>query len=178
VLCERGHRFDQPPSTRVGGTSTEVVTKRISLLDDTELWWDKQNLLWACHTSRKKDRMNIDGTFRLHKGGTISATFTNDWCLHKGESRDKMGEWLQKTTVRSQDQRRMIQANTHTFPSNYWRHKITKTKESNRCDLCRALWITEGRFNTDDDLLTQTLGHIQHQCEALSEIHTLAHHRY
>jgi hypothetical protein len=71
----------------------------------------------------------------------------------------------------------MLQANTQSFPSNYWRHKITKGKESNRCDLCRALWIAEGRFNTEDDLPIQTLGHIQHQCEALSEIHTLAHHR-
>ncbi len=57
------------------------------------------------------------------------------------------------------------------------RHKITKGKESNRCDLCRTLWITEGRFNTEDDLPIQTLGHIQHQCETLSEIHTLTNHR-
>jgi hypothetical protein len=36
VLCERGHQFDQPPSreplgTRVGGTSAEMVPKRIDL---------------------------------------------------------------------------------------------------------------------------------------------------
>ena len=124
-----------------GNDLNELTEEGVSLLDDMELWWDKQNLLWACHTSRKKDRMNIDGTFRPHQGGAISATFTSDWYLYKGESRDKMGEWLKKKTVRSQDQRRMIQANTHSFPSNYWRHKITKTKESNRCDLCRALWI-------------------------------------
>ncbi len=52
--------------------------------------------------------------------GAISSTFTIDWYLRKGESRDKMGEWLKKATVRSQDQRRMLQANTHSFPSNYW----------------------------------------------------------
>jgi hypothetical protein len=127
--------------------------------------------------TRKKNRMNIDGTFRPHQNGAISATFTSDWYLRKGESRDKMGEWLKKATVRSQDQRRMLQANTHSFPWNYWRHKITKGKESNRCDLCRALWIAEGRFKTEDDLPIQTLGHIQHQCVALTEIHTLAHHR-
>ena len=39
--------------------------------------------------------------FRPHQGEAISATFTSDWYLHKGESRDKMGEWLKKTTVRS-----------------------------------------------------------------------------
>ncbi len=55
--------------------------------------------------------------------------------------------------------------------------KTHSFKESNKCDLCRALWIAEGRFNTEDELPIQTLDHIQHQCEALSELHTLAHHR-
>ena len=46
------------------------------------------------------------------KAGEIEAgsleTFTGDWCLREGESRDKVGEWLKTTTVRSTDQRRMI----------------------------------------------------------------------
>jgi len=33
--------------------------------------------------------MNIDGTFLPHQKGAISATFTSDWYLRKGESRDK-----------------------------------------------------------------------------------------
>ena len=41
--------------------------------------------------------------------------------------------------------------------SNYCRHNITKVKESNKYDLCRILWTSEGRFNTEDDLLIQTL---------------------
>jgi hypothetical protein len=45
------------------------------------------------------------------------------------------------------------------------------------CELCKALQIAEGRFTTGDNLLPQTLGHIQHECEALSEIRTRAHHR-
>ncbi len=56
------------------------------------------------------------------------------------------------TSVRSQDQRRMSQANSHTFPTNVWFHKITKKKESDRYDLCKTLWITEGRFKTEKDL--------------------------
>jgi hypothetical protein len=47
------------------------------------------------------------------------------WYLLKGERRDKMGKWLKKTTVRSQDLWRMLQPNTHSFPSNCSRHKIT-----------------------------------------------------
>ncbi len=163
---------------RKGNNLNDITEEGISLLDDMELWWDKQDLLWSCHTTRTKDRVNIDGSFRLHQNGTISGTFTSDWYLRKGESRDKLGEWLKKTTVRSQDQRRMLQVNTHSFPWNYWRHKITNGKETNRYDLFRVLWIAEGRFNTEDDLPIQTLGHIQHQCETLSEIHTLTHHRY
>ncbi len=31
--------------------------------------------------------------------------------------------------------------NTYRFPSNCWWHKITKTKQSNKCDLCKTLWI-------------------------------------
>ena len=52
-----------------GNDLNELTEEGVSLLDDMELWWDKQNLLWACHTSRKKDRMNIDGTFHPHQGG-------------------------------------------------------------------------------------------------------------
>ena len=39
------------------------------------------------------------------------------------------------------------------------------------------LWISQGKFTTEAALPVQTLGHIQHTCEALSEIHTMAHHR-
>ncbi len=63
------------------------------------------------------------------------------------------------------------------LPSNRWRHRITKGKESDRCDLCRLLQKVEGRFTTEDDLPIQMVGHIQHECETLSDIHTLTHNR-
>jgi hypothetical protein len=71
----------------------------------------------------------------------------------------------------------MLQAISHSFPSNAWIHRITKGKESNKCDLCKALWIKENRFTTEADLPEQDLGHVQHTCEALAEAHTAAHHR-
>jgi hypothetical protein len=80
-------------------------------------------------------------------------------------------------SVKSQDQRRMLQAISHSFPSIAWIHRITKGKESNKYDLCKALWIKENRFTTEADLPEQDLGHIQHTCEALAEAHTAAHHR-
>ena len=71
----------------------------------------------------------------------------------------------------------MLKSIMHCFPSNSWRHKITNGKESNKCDLCKALWISQGRFTSEADLPIQTFGHLQHTCEALSEIHTMGHHR-
>ena len=71
----------------------------------------------------------------------------------------------------------MLQAITHSFPSNVLIHRNTKGKESNKCDLCRTLRIRENRFTSETDLPEQDLGHIQHTCEALSEAHTAAHHR-
>jgi hypothetical protein len=102
-------------------------------------------------------------------GGKISVQ--GHWYLREGESRDKLGEWLKKKSVRSTDQRRMLQAITHTFLSNSWRHKIWNQngKESDKCDLCKAVWIEEGRFTTEDALPVQDLGHIQNTCKSLSK---------
>ena len=66
------------------------------------MWLNKSPLHWNCHTSRKRERINDDGSFKHHQKGAITGTFTGDWYLRKGpkESRDKLGEWLQKTTIR------------------------------------------------------------------------------
>jgi hypothetical protein len=100
---------------------------------------------------------------------------TFSWECHASRKRDRTTE--DGTFVRYQDQRRMLQSIRHCFPSNFWRNKITNGKESDKCDRCKALWISQGRFTTESALTDQTLGHIQHTCEALSEIHTMAHHR-
>ena len=67
---------------------------------------------------------------------------------------------------------------TDTFSTNAWRYRISNGKESDKCDMCKdrlkVLWVA-GRYTTDD-LPTQDLGHIQHTCEAFSDLHTAAHH--
>ncbi len=45
---------------------------------------------------------------------------------------------------------------------------VTVLTSSDRCDLWKTLQIEEGRFTTDDNLLPQTLGHIQHEYEVIS----------
>jgi hypothetical protein len=105
---------------------------------------------------------NHDHAHRLmtHQKGPITSTFTADWFLREGQGRELLGEWMKKTAVRSQDQRRILQVNSHTFPTNSWIHGITKDRESDRCDLCRTLWIVEDRFRTEKELPEQSLGHI------------------
>jgi hypothetical protein len=147
------------------------------LLEDKEIWGNETVLRGTIHDSRKRERSNEDGVFMPHQRGPITSTFTGDWFLREEQGRELLGEWMKKTAVRSQDQRRMIQANSHTFPTNSWIHKITKVRESDRYDLCRTLWIAEGRFRTEEELPKQTLGHIQHTCESLSAAHIDTHHQ-
>jgi hypothetical protein len=109
------------------------------LLEDPELWMDGLTFSCECHVSRKREHTTEDGTFFLHNKGAFTSTFTGDWFLTEGESRDKEGGCLKKTQVRHQDQRRMFESIVHCFPSNFWRNKITNNKESDKCDLCKAL---------------------------------------
>jgi hypothetical protein len=147
------------------------------LLEDKDIWGNETVLHGVIYESRKRERSDEDGLFMTHKKGPITSTFTADWFLREGQGRELLGEWMNLTSVRSEDQRRMLRANSYTFPTNDWIHKITKGKESDRCDLCRTLWIVEGRFRTEKDLPEQTLGHIQHTCEVLSTTHIDTHHQ-
>jgi hypothetical protein len=142
-----------------------------------DIWTNETTLSGVIHESRKWERSNDDGVFMQHQKGPITSTFTVDWFLREGEGREMLGEWMKLTSVRSQDQRRMLQVNSHKFPSDTWIHRITKKKESNRYDLCKDLWIVEDRFKTEQDLPEQTLGHIQHTCEALSAVQIDAHNQ-
>ncbi len=95
-------------------------------------------------TSPERERINEDGSFLSHQKGPSTA----DWFLRQGDGREILREWMKMTSVRSQDQRRMLQSTSHSFPSNVWIHKITKGKESDECDLYKALRIAEDRFTT------------------------------
>jgi hypothetical protein len=156
-----------------GGISEEGQ----EILEDRDIWTHETTLHGVMYESRKRERSNDDGVCMRYQKGSITSTFTADWFLREGEGRELLEEWMKLTSVRSQDQRKMLQANSHTFPSNVWIHRITKKMESDRCDLCKGLWIAEDRFKTEKDLPEQTLGHIQHTCEALSGDHIDSHHQ-
>ncbi len=127
---EKWHKEHMPRKGQ-GGISEEGQ----EILEDRDIWTHETTLRGVIYGSRKRERINDDGVFIRHQKGPITSTFTTDWFLREGEGRDLLGEWMKLTSVRSQDQRRMLQANSHTFPSNAWIHWITKKKESDRCDL-------------------------------------------
>jgi hypothetical protein len=118
------------------------------LLEDKDIWENETALHGRIYESRKRERSNEDGLFMPHQKGPITSTLTADLFLREGQGRELLGEWMKLTSVRSEDQRRMLRANSYTFPTNVWIHEITKGKESDRCDLCRVLWIVEDRFKT------------------------------
>jgi hypothetical protein len=71
------------------------------LLEDKEIWGNETALHGAVYESRKRERSNEDGLFIPHQKGPITSTFTADWFL-------LLGEWMKLTSVKSQDQRRML----------------------------------------------------------------------
>jgi hypothetical protein len=101
------------------GTHTEKRKGGISeegqeILEDRDIWTNETTLRGVIHASRKRERDNDDGVFMRHQRGPIISTFTTDWFLREGEGRELLGERMKLTSVRSQDQRRMLQANSHT----------------------------------------------------------------
>ena len=132
-----------------------------------------------CYESRKRERVH---DLKTTHSGTIRKGQSRQHTQETGSSdrentEENWGNDKKGTSVNSQDQRRMLQTISNSFPSNVWIHRITKGKESNKCDLCKALRIKENHFTTEADLPEQDLGHIQHTCEALTETHTTVHHR-
>jgi hypothetical protein len=134
-------RKEHMPRKGQGGISEEGQEILEDSYYNSDIWTNETTLRGSIRQSRKRERSNDDGVFMQHQKGPIISTFTTDWFLRVGEGRELLGEGMKLTSVRSQDQRRMLQANSHTFPSNAWIHRITKKKESDRCDLCKALRI-------------------------------------
>ena len=66
----------------------------------------------------------------------------------------------------------MLQATTQSFPSNVCIHKNTKGKESNKCDLCKALWTKENHFTTETDLPEISSTHVN-PCQRLTQQTTI-----
>jgi hypothetical protein len=96
---------------RKGGISEEGQ----KILEDRGIWENETTLRGEILESRKRERINEDVVFMSHQKGPITSTFTTDWFLREGEGREFLGEWMKLTSVRSQDQSRMLhQTLTHS----------------------------------------------------------------
>jgi hypothetical protein len=105
------------------------------LLEDKELWGNETALRGVIHDSRKRARSNVDGVFMPHQRGPITSTFTADWFLREGQGRELLGEWMKKTAVKSQDQRRMSYGYRRTLTrSRRTRGSIRSRKVENPID--------------------------------------------
>ena len=96
---------------------------------------DRQTHQREFHPGKRIGPIKTTPQVLLHNKGIITVTFTTDWYLRVGERRDKITEWLKKTSVRSTDQKRMFQRMTYSFPTNSWRQRISKGRESDQYDL-------------------------------------------
>ena len=61
------------------------------LLEDKDIWGNKTTLIGVIHESRKRGRINEDGSLMPHQKGPITSTYTSDWFLWEGEGRDLLG---------------------------------------------------------------------------------------
>jgi hypothetical protein len=59
------------------------------LLEDREIWGNETTLPGVIHESRKRERINEDGSFMTHQKGPITSTFTSDWFLREGEGTER-----------------------------------------------------------------------------------------
>ena len=103
---------------------------------------------------------------------------TSSWQRGKAETSLENGQRKRKSDIKTRGEYSNQLCNVSRRTSDEVdRSKITNRKESNKCDLCKALWVSQGRFTKETALPVQTLGHIQHTCETLSQLHTMTNHR-
>ena len=111
---------------------------------------------------------------RRDLGKPATTTWTTDFLVRGGESREELGKWLRNRAVPWKRRRRLIQVVTDTFPCGQWLHKIGR-RSTAECELCRRIKeMTDG--NTQGDVPVESIGHIQSAgCLGQSEVVTTAH---
>ena len=111
---------------------------------------------------------------RRDLGKPATTTWTTDFLVRGGESREELGKWLKNRAVPWKRRRRLIQVVTDTFPCGQWLHKIGR-RSTAECELCRRIKeMTDG--NTQGDVPVESIGHIQSAgCLGQSEVVTTAH---
>ena len=104
-----------------------------------------------------------------------ATTWSADFLLREGESRECLGSWINSSAVHEAKKRRAKQIITCSFPCGKWLHMIG-VRKSPGCELCRR----ERRQNqsSDEALPLETVAHLQSAgCKAQKKSVIGAHNR-
>jgi len=107
-------------------------------------------------------------------GRPATSTWSTDFLLREGFSREEIGKWLKNKSIPWQRQRRLLQVVTGTFPCGQQLVKYGY-KERAECTLCKkAHEESEGSWK--GELPKETIGYIQSAgCLGQKEVVTAAH---
>lgn len=113
---------------------------------------------------------------RRELGEPATTSWSTDFLVREGESREELGKWLRNRAVPWKRRRRLIQVVTDTFPCGGWLHKIGR-RATAECELCRRIQERSGRSG-QDRVPVESIGHIQSAgCAGQSEAVTAAHNK-
>jgi ribonuclease HI len=107
-------------------------------------------------------------------GRPATSTWSTDFLLREGSSREEMGKWLKNKSIPWQRRRRLLQVVTGTFPCGQQLVKYGY-KEKAECILCKKA-SEENGGSWKGVLPKETIGHIQSAgCLGQKEVVTAAH---
>jgi len=107
-------------------------------------------------------------------GRPATRTWSTDFLLREGSSREEIGKWLKIKSIPWQLQRRLLQVVTGTFPCGQQRVKYGYRKKA-ECTLCRKAHEESGS-SWNRELPKEKIGHIQSAgCLGQKEVVTAAH---
>jgi hypothetical protein len=87
-----------------------------------------------------------------------ATTWSADFLLREGESRECLGSWINSSAVNEAKKRRAKQVITCSFPCGKWLHMIGGRK-SPGCELCRRERLQDQ--SSDEALPLETVAHLQ-----------------
>jgi hypothetical protein len=107
-------------------------------------------------------------------GRPATSTWSTDFLLREGSSREEIGKWLKNKSIPWQRRRRLLQVVTGTFPCGQQLVKYGY-KEKAECILCKKAYEENGG-SWKGVLPKETIGHIQSAgCLGQKEVVTAAH---
>ena len=179
---------------RAAWDSSEQKDECIVCLNDleraywTERVWYRHNQRWL-QASKEGTETAKSGSFKDDKewgkkcfedldqrrmGRPATRTWSTDFLLREGSSREEIGKWLKNKSIPWQRRRRLLQVVTGTFPCGQQMVKYGYKKTA-ECTLCKKAHEESGS-SWNRELPKETIGHIQSAgCLGQKEVVIAAH---